>query len=131
VPNAYISGTGFYVPPRVVTNDDLADQYGIDTTDEWIYQRTKIKERRYADEGVSASDLALHASESAIKRAGIDNSVFNINGGAISIGHPYGMTGARCVGHALLEGKRQKAKYACVTMCIGGGMGAAGLFEIC
>jgi len=72
VPNAYISGTGFYVPPRVVTNDDLADQYGIDTTDEWIYQRTGIKERRYADEGVSASDLALHASEAAIERAGID-----------------------------------------------------------
>jgi acetyl-CoA acetyltransferase len=58
-------------------------------------------------------------------------SVFNIKGGAIPIGQPYGMTGARCVGHALLEGKRQKAKYACVTMCIGGGMGAAGLFEIC
>jgi acetyl-CoA C-acetyltransferase len=52
-------------------------------------------------------------------------------GGAISIGHPYGMTGSRCAGHALLEGKRQKVKYACVTMCIGGGMGAAGLFEIC
>jgi acetyl-CoA acetyltransferase family protein len=64
-------------------------------------------------------------------KLGIDNSVFNINGGAISIGHPYGMTGSRCVGHALLEGKRQKARYACVTMCIGGGMGAAGLFEIC
>ena len=64
-------------------------------------------------------------------KLGIDNSVFNINGGAIAIGHPYGMTGARCVGHALLEGKRQKAKYVCVTMCIGGGMGAAGLFEVC
>jgi acetyl-CoA acetyltransferase family protein len=64
-------------------------------------------------------------------KLGIDNSIFNINGGAIAIGHPYGMTGARCVGHALLEGKRQKAKYTCVTMCIGGGMGAAGLFEIC
>lgn len=72
MPNAYISGTGFYVPPRVVTNDDLADQCGIDTTDEWIYQRTGIKERHYADEGVSASDLALHASETAIERAGID-----------------------------------------------------------
>ena len=72
MPNAYISGTGFYVPPRVVTNDDLAEQYGIDTTDEWIYQRTGIKERRFADEGVSASDLALQASETAIERAGID-----------------------------------------------------------
>jgi len=72
MPNAYISGTGSYVPPRVVTNDDLATQYGIDTTDEWIYTRTGIKERRYADEGVSASDLALPAAEAAIERAGLD-----------------------------------------------------------
>ena len=62
---------------------------------------------------------------------GIPNDRLNVNGGAISIGHPYGMSGARMVGHALIEGKRRKAKYAVVTMCIGGGMGAAGLFEIC
>jgi acetyl-CoA C-acetyltransferase len=61
---------------------------------------------------------------------GIDPEKFNVNGGAISIGHPYGMTGARCTGHVLLEGKRRGAKLAVVTMCIGGGMGAAGLFEV-
>jgi acetyl-CoA C-acetyltransferase len=61
---------------------------------------------------------------------GIPNELLNVNGGSISIGHPYGMTGARCVGHALIEGKRRGAKYVVVTMCVGGGMGAAGLFEV-
>ena len=61
---------------------------------------------------------------------GIDNDRLNVNGGSISIGHPFGMSGARMVGHALLEGKRRGAKRVVVTMCIGGGMGAAGLFEI-
>jgi acetyl-CoA C-acetyltransferase len=61
---------------------------------------------------------------------GIDPEKYNVNGGSISIGHPFGMTGARCVGHLLLEGKRRKAKWGVVTMCIGGGQGAAGLFEI-
>jgi acetyl-CoA C-acetyltransferase len=63
-------------------------------------------------------------------RLGIPNERLNVNGGAISIGHPYGMSGARMTGHILLEGKRRRAKYGVVTMCVGGGMGAAGLFEI-
>lgn len=64
------------------------------------------------------------------EKLGIDPARYNVNGGSISIGHPYGMTGARMVGHALIEGKRRGARYVVVSMCVGGGMGAAGLFEV-
>ncbi|MEX3968928.1 acetyl-CoA C-acyltransferase [Paraburkholderia sp. EG286B] len=88
--------------------------------------------------GLKVSDIGLWELNEAFAcqviycrdRLGIDPERLNVNGGGISIGHPYGMTGARLVGHALLEGKRRGEKYVVVTMCIGGGMGAAGLFEV-
>lgn len=88
--------------------------------------------------GLSISDIDLWELNEAFavqviycqKRLGIPNEILNVNGGAISIGHPYGMSGSRMVGHALIEGKRRNAKYVVVTMCVGGGIGAAGLFEV-
>jgi acetyl-CoA C-acetyltransferase len=88
--------------------------------------------------GLKVSDIDLwelneaFASQSLYCRdtLGIDPDKVNVNGGAISVGHPFGMSGARLVGHALLEGRRRKARYAVVTMCVAGGMGCAGLFEI-
>ena len=66
MPNAFIAGTGMYVPPRVVTNDDLVRDYGIDTTHEWIHQRTGIEARRFSEPGVATSDLGAYAAEEAI-----------------------------------------------------------------
>ena len=91
-----------------------------------------------ARHGLTVDDIDLwelneaFASQSIYcqQKLGIPDERLNVNGGAISIGHPFGMTGARLVGHVLLEGRRRRAKYAVVTMCIAGGMGAAGLFEI-
>ncbi len=74
MPNAYISGTGFFVPPRTVTNDDLVSGYGIDTTNEWIIKRTGIETRRFADEGICPADLAVPAATAAIERAGLSTS---------------------------------------------------------
>jgi len=88
--------------------------------------------------GLKMSDIGLWELNEAFAvqvlycrdKLGIPDEDLNVNGGSISVGHPYGMTGARCVGHALIEGKRRGAKYVCVTMCVGGGMGAAGIFEV-
>ncbi len=99
-----------------------------------IYAIPKLLEQH----GLSIDDIGLWELNEAFAvqvlycrdHLGIDPEKYNVNGGAISIGHPFGMTGARCTGHVLLEGKRRGVKYAVVSMCVGGGMGAAALFEI-
>ena len=99
-----------------------------------VFAVPKLLERA----GLKVSDIGLWELNEAFAsqalycrdRLGIDPSLYNVNGGSISIGHPYGMTGARQVGHVLYEGKRRGIKYAVVTMCIAGGQGAAGLIEI-
>jgi acetyl-CoA C-acetyltransferase len=99
-----------------------------------VYAIPRLLERT----GIKMDDVGLWELNEAFAvqviycrdKLGIPSERLNVNGGAISIGHPYGMSGARMVGHALIEGKRRKVKYVVVTMCVGGGMGAAGLFEV-
>ena len=99
-----------------------------------VYAVPRLLERT----GLKVDDIGLWELNEAFAaqaipcrdQLGIDPEKLNVNGGAISVGHPYGMTGARLVGHALIEGKRRGVRYVVVTMCIGGGMGAAGLFEV-
>ena len=98
-----------YAVPRLLERNGLT----VDDIDLWELNEA------FASQSVHCRD-----------RLGINPDKVNVNGGAIAIGHPFGMSGARLVGHALLEGRRRKARYAVVTMCVAGGMGCAGLFEI-
>ncbi|OYX92111.1 MAG: acetyl-CoA acetyltransferase, partial [Novosphingobium sp. 35-62-5] len=107
-----------------------ADEMGIGP----VFAIPKLLDRA----GVKLEDIGLFEINEAFasqavycqQKLGIDPEKLNVNGGGIAIGHPFGMTGSRLVGHALIEGKRRGVKYVIVSMCVAGGMGAAGLFEV-
>ncbi|MFV8819524.1 acetyl-CoA C-acyltransferase [Haliea sp. E17] len=119
---------GFYRGMTVVGN--APEEMGIGP----IYAIPKLLKQH----GLGINDIGLWELNEAFAcqvlycrdHLGIDPDIYNVNGGSIAIGHPYGMTGARLAGHALIEGRRRGARYVVVSMCVGGGMGAAGLFEV-